>query len=298
LGNKVGVRYADPNARMVMGGLAGAEGGNGVPVTTYLDGIKTWSNANRSGSLPFDVINFHHYSGNGSMGISPEADNLKAFLQNILTWRDTNAPNMEVWYSEFGWDTNQGSPRRAPPIGPFTPYQVQGQWLLRAYLASLSVGIDRAQMFMIRDNNPNSATQFDTSGVTWFCSAWAGCSSMPGHNPYDPKPSWHYIATMKNRLTGMKWRAEQASGNANVLIYTFKNNSTGAGAYVLWAPTSNGTTVANYQLTLQGSPSSATLVTLSDTNSNGNSSALTISAGKVTVNVSESPIFVLVNSIP
>lgn len=287
LGYKVGVKNADPNARMAMGGLAGPESGNGTPVNTYLDGIKAWANAHRGGSLPMDVINFHHYSTSGSAGISPEADNLKAFLQNIISWRNTNAPNMETWYSEFGWDNNQGSVKRAPPIGPFNTQQVQGQWILRTYLISLGVGIDRAQVFVIRDNNPNSSIHFDSMGVTGTQAAG-----------YPRKVSWYYIYTMKNRLAGMKWRAEQASGNPNVWIYTFKNQTTGAGAYVLWSPTSNNTTVNGYVLSLQGSPTSATLVTLNDTSTTGNASALTISGGTVTVNVSESPIFVLTNSIP
>jgi hypothetical protein len=96
----------------------------------------------------------------------------------------------------------------------------------------------------------------------------------------------------------MRFNGEQDSGNVAVLIYTFTDATFGGEAYVLWSPTSNNTSVTDYQLKLRGHPTSATLVTLSDTSTTGNSSPLTISDETVTVNVSESPSFVLVNSLP
>jgi hypothetical protein len=292
MGQTFGVRNADPDARLVMGGIA-----TGLDLY-YLQGIKVWADTHRNGQLPFDVINFHHYSTTGKKGISPEADQLKEKLQKIVAWRDTNAPDMEIWYSEFGWDTHPASPQAAQEIQPFSIYQVQGQWIVRTYLAALAAGIDRAFQFDIRDGHPTSGTQYATSGLTWYCDAWSGCRDMPDHQNYDPKPSWYYLYTLKNQLTGMLFNDEQDSGNANVLIYTFKGATFGGGAYVLWSPTSNNTTVNDYQLKLRGYPASATLVTLSDTSTTGDSSPLTISEGTVTVNVSERPIFVLVSSLP
>jgi len=293
IGETFGVRNADPNARLVMSGIA-----NGLDVY-YLQGIKVWADAHRNGRLPFDVINFHHYSTTGKKGISPEADQLKEKLQKIVAWREANAPNMEIWYSEFGWDTNPASPQAAQAEGgPFSIYQVQGQWIVRAYLATLAAGVDSAFQFMIRDVTPQSSSQYASSGLTWYCDAWSGCKDMPDHQNYDPKPSWYYLYTLKNQLTGMIFNGEQDSGNANVLIYTFKGATFGGGAYVLWSPTSNNTSVNDYQLKLRGYPASATLVTLSDTSMTGDSHTLTISEGTVTVNVNESPIFVLVSSLP
>jgi len=292
MGGTFGVKNADPDARLVMGGIA-----TGLDLY-YLQGIQSWADAHRNGSLPFDVINFHHYSTTGKKGISPEADDLKEELHKIVAWRDAHAPNLEIWYSEFGWDTHPDSPQAAQEIQPFTIYQVQGQWIVRAYLAALAAGIDRAFQFDIRDGHPSSGTQYSTSGLTWYCDAWSGCREMPDHQNYDPKPSWYYTYTLKHQLTGMIFNGEQDSENANVLIYTFKGATFGGGAYVLWSPTSNNTTVNDYQLKIRGYPASATLVTLSDTSPTGDSSPLTITGGTVTVNVSESPIFVLVSSLP
>jgi len=90
---------------------------------------------------------------------------------------------------------------------------------------------------------------------------------------------------------------EQSSGNPDVWIYKFKAQSGNNGAYVLWCPTEDGTTAGNYELTLTASPTTATLVEMADGDTDGVPSNLTISGGTVTVDVSECPIFVLVNDI-
>ncbi|SDX58019.1 discoidin domain-containing protein [Paenibacillus sp. CF384] len=296
--DKLGVKNADPTARMVMGGLFQID----VP---FLDGMKAWASANREdGKLPLDVINVHHYSSSAACcsgnGISPEADNLKGRLQALTAWRDTNEPDKEVWFSEFGWGTKAGNWMYAPPIGPYSSLEVQGMWTIRAYMAGLAAGVDRMHYYAIRDSNPFSSQWDLTTGLTYFCSAWSGCDinqyTAAGYTQYQKKPAWYYINTLKNRLTGMRFNGEQASGNSNVLIYKIKHPTTGAGAYVVWAPTSNNTVVSNYQLTVSGA-TSATLVQLNES-STGNASSLTISAGKVTVNVAEKPVLIMVNSMP
>jgi hypothetical protein len=80
------------------------------------------------------------------------------------------------------------------------------------------------------------------------------------------------------------------------LIYRFKNAAGVVKAYAVWCPTSNQTTVNNYQLTLQGTPTSAAVVNLQVNDPDGVRTPLTINAGKVVVNVSERPIFVLIDN--
>ena len=275
-----GLKAADPNAKMVMGGLAGID-------INYIKGIKLWADLNRGGSVPFDVINVHTYARNsaGTSGISPEDFNLKGRLAELVDYRNRYMPGKEVWLSEFGYDTNPGSVQRAPAIGSFSAEEVQGQWLVRSYLEIAAAGVDRAQMYMLRDVDAASTTMYSSSGLVTKFGEWT------------PKTSWYYVYTMKNALTGMKFLGEQASGNSNVRVYKFKSASGNGGAYVLWAPTSNQTTVNNYQLTLQGSPSSATKIEMAHGDTDGVSSALTIAGGKVTVNVSERPIFIQVDHI-
>ncbi|WP_309122486.1 hypothetical protein [Paenibacillus sp.] len=248
---------------------------------------KLWADLNRGGSMPFDVINVHTYARNaaGTSGISPEEFNLKGRLAELVDYRNRYMPGKEVWLSEIGYDTNPGSVQRAPAIGSFSAEEVQGQWLVRSYMEIAAAGVDRATMYMLRDVDAASATMYSSSGLVTKFGEWT------------PKTSWYYVYTMKNALTGMKFLGEQASGNANVRMYKFKSASGNGGAYVVWAPTSNQTMVTDYQLTLQGSPSSATKIEMVHGDTDGVSSALKISGGKVTVDVSERPMFIQVNQM-
>jgi hypothetical protein len=193
---------------------------------------------------------------------------------------------VEFWVTEFGYDTSSGSPQRAPAIGTFTAQEVQGQWLVRSYLELAAAGVDRAFTFSLADANSAGYGRYGSSGL--LTDAWSN---------FQPKTSWWYVYSLKNRLKGLRFEAEQSSGNTNVKVYRFKNSSGVIKAYAVWCPTSNQTSVNSYQLTLQGAPSTAALVTLQEGDPDGVRTALTISAGKVTLpTVSERPVFVLVDN--
>jgi hypothetical protein len=279
LGSQVGTRSADPGMRFVMGGLV-----TGVDKFYYmLNGMRLWSDAHRAGSLPFDVINFHYYSSTGKTGQSPEEDDLINQLKLVTAWRDKYAPDKEVWYSEFGWDTNPLTGQAARPIGPYSIQQVQGQWIIRAYLLSRAAGVDRAFMYMVRDVDSLSRTNYDTSGLT-------------GPKPdYVRKPSWYYVFTLKNLLTGTVFSAELPSGNTRVMVYRYDDPQTGRVVYALWSPTTDGTMVSGYRFKLDPPPAAATLVSLSDTSINGIETALQVVNGSVSLDVGESPVFVVVD---
>jgi hypothetical protein len=285
MGNTVGLKNADPTAKLVMGGLA-------RPDLNYIKAMKLWADYKRGGSFPCDVLNIHDYCNNGTdqssgtIGVSPETALFKERMEVFRLYRDQYLPGKEMWVTEFGYDTNPSSVQRAPAIGTFSQEEVQGQWLVRSFLALAAAQIDRATQYMLSDVNESSTTKFDTSGLIH--------SKTSG---YQTKPAWYYVYTMKNRLTGMRYESEQASGNPNVKIYRFKDAANAIKAYAVWCPTSNQTTVNNYPLTLQGSPTSATLITLTNGDINGVPSALPISAGQVTVNVSEKPVFVIVGTV-
>ncbi len=285
LGRVVGIKNADPNARLVMGGIAGLN-------LDYIKGIKVWSDHHRGGSFPLDVLNLHHYSNTGgeqqkgAVGISPEADRLASRLRAFVTWRDANLPDVEVWITEFGYDTNPASPQRAPAIGPYDANEVQAQWLVRSYLALAASGVDRAAMYMLRDVDPASTTQFSSSGLVTQKGAWT------------PKPAWWYVATLKNRLAGMRWAGEQPSGDPNVRVYKFKSALGPGGAYAVWRPTSDGAAATGYRLVLPAKATRATRITLTTGRATGEAAPLSLAAGnKATLAVSERPLLVLVDRI-
>jgi hypothetical protein len=299
MGATLGAKSADPNIKMVMGGLAG----NGATITAweqsieqYLDGVQTWATAHRGGDFPADVINAHFYSfGPDPLGtmnprpaVSPEASQVKETMALLRTYRDTKLPGKELWLTEFGYDTDPQSVLHAPALGSNSAAIVQGQWIVRYYLALVAAGFDRAFLFILRDGCSGTdaacATQFDTCGLTTVKGTWT------------PKPAYYFVAAFRDRLAPLAWLGEEASGNANVSIYKFKDPASSKGAYVVWAPTSNATVVSGFALPV-GSATTATAVALADQQMTGVETTLTPASGKVTLDVSETPTIVLVDSI-
>ncbi len=283
MGPTFGVKNADPNAKLVMGGLAETN-------IEYIKAMKLWADYYRNGEFPADVINVHHYCHNGpnpqttgTVGVSPEAGNLKGFMAEFADYRNKYYPGKEVWITEFGYDTHPASVLRSPEIGSFSQFEVQAQWLVRSYLVLAASGVDKAAMYMLADVNPASSTKFDNSGL--ISSAATG---------YVPKISWYYVYTMKNHLTGMRFQQEIPSGNPQVMIYRFKNDNENVGAYSLWCPTSNQTEVSGYELTLAEGETQVKLVELVNGSISGQETILEVINGKVTVNVSERPVFIIV----
>ena len=92
----------------------------------------------------------------------------------------------------------------------------------------------------------------------------------------------------------MRFAGEMPSGNAKVKIYRFAGAARTGEAYVVWCPTSDGTTLAHYTLILPEKPTAATLVTLTAGQPSGAAAALIVTAGRVSLAVSERPLIVLV----
>jgi hypothetical protein len=283
MGPTAGIKNADPGMELVLGGLA-------KPEIEYLKAMKLWADFNRGGNFPADVINLHHYSndaasheGRPTVGLSPEADNLRERFAAIVQWRDRFLPGKELWVSEFGYDTNPQSTQHAPAIGDAEAQEIQGQWIVRSFLALAAAGVDRAQVYMLRDVNADSTTQYDTSGLT--------SEKAKGHQP---KRAWYYVATLRHILRRTRFDSEVPSGAANVRIYLFRSDdATPHRAYVLWCPTSGQARVDGFSLAVPNA-SAATLTTLEPTSATGRQMPLAVTNGKITVDVSERPAFVTV----
>lgn len=279
MGKTVGVRNADPKMRLVMGGLAGIH-------LDYLRAMKFWADIHRNGDFPADVLNLHHYSSDGTdeqgfkmTGISPEADHLREKFAAVVAWRNANVPKCEVWVTEFGYDTDPRSPLHAPAIGAYSPAEVQAIWLLRSYLALAAAGVDRAAMFMFRDTKSSDGGVFATCGLVTEKGQWT------------PKPSYYYLATLKKRLTGMRFEGEVASGKADVLVYRF-SGAGGKSAYVVWCPTSEDRRVPRVMLAISGVR--VTRIDFDNASLEGKASQIPVRQGTISVDASEKPILLLV----
>jgi hypothetical protein len=282
MGPTVGVKNADPNMKLVLGGLA-------KPAVEYLRAMQVWADVHRDGDMPFDVINLHHYSTDGggqggpaTTGLSPEADGLRERFEKVVEWRDRYLPGKEVWISEFGYDTNPKSVFRAPAIGTFSGAEVQAQWLVRSYLALAAAGVDRAQQFMLRDANGKNTEKFSSSGL--ITDKW---------DQHQPKRSWYYVATLRHILGATRFDREIASGHDRVRIYRFhSNDALPRTVYAVWCPTASQEEVKAFALPLPGT-SKATLVTLEPDSGTGRETELLFDNNRITIDVTERPAFVV-----
>lgn len=289
LGEAYGVKNADPNAKLVMGGLADPGSVGNVSANSYIRAMKFWSDYHRTdGVFPADVLNIHHYWDTGWAGSpqSPEEGHMKEWLEQFVQFRDRYLPGKELWLTEFGYDTSKGM----DPLGYWgsrtstQSEQMQADWIIRGFLASLSAGIDRTTQYMIRDANddPNNNIQYSSSGFT-----------STRNTGEVPKISYYYMYAFKDALKGMVFDKAVQAIDPNVWIYTFKSLAGSKNAYVVWSPTRNGSKVNGYKLQLDGKPSRVTSIELTDKDTDGVAKELSVQNGAVKVNVSETPLIVL-----
>lgn len=273
MGKDKGIKNADPNAKLVMSGIA-------IPNVDYLRAMNFWFEHNRSDKrFVFDVITVHHYcNAKGSQaemteGISPEKDGLKAIVKKISDFRDTYVPGREVWVTEFGWDTNPATPQSAP-----SP-TIQGQWLVRAYLECFAGGVDRVMMYMLRDVDPQSRIQFSSSGL------------IGPLGDFSPKPSWYYVYTLRNQLSGLVFSRDVTPPDGRVRLYEFRHPQEDRSVFVIWSPT-DGAPISGYIFNAPPGAHNALVVSLADGKINGVPEGLEVRNGKIKLEVTSSPVFV------
>ena len=280
-GSGVGVINANANVKMAMAGLAGV----GV---RYIQAMSFWMEHNRpDGELALDAFNVHTYckkliSFNGYqvyVGVCPEIGKITQYVKQLCDWRDKYYPDKEVWLTEFGWDTNTsyGTENACHPYADFTARQLQAMWLVRAYFMFAEAGVDRAAMYMAQDlgDEATSVGKYGTSGVISYSGEY--------------KDSYYYIYTLKNNMGDMHFAEVIDSGNENVWIYRFENDS-GKSCYAVWCPTMDNIRVDGYELNIDGTTSY--MVEFENGNKKGVSTDLTVENGTVTVDVSEVPVLI------
>jgi hypothetical protein len=206
---------------------------------------------------------------------------------------------LELWLSEFGYDTNEKSPQRVPTIPTngtelFADQQeVQARWLVRTYLEVAAAKWDKAVAFFLRDNNSDAAKPegspeglFQSSGLL-----------LDKANQFAPKKSYFYVYNMKNSLGNTKYSHElsafdQYSANGSFTywnrwryqidatkprVYYFKpvtNNTTvdesvyptlvANSSLAVWMPTSDNTSLTSYKLRFKNFPSNITSVRITE----------------------------------
>jgi len=271
LGKNVGVKTADPNMIVVMGGLATAD-------TQWVKDMITWCiqhrgyKADGSVNLCFDVINYHYYNTvTSSVGAAPELSSAASYANNIVAVAKTIKDVPQVWVTESGYDINSGSTQRAPAIGTKSALLVQADWILRTSLLYIKHNISRLFFYQLFDDTPNSSGTYATSGLADITTVTA-------------RPAANYILQTKT-LMGTYGYVKTISTSPMVDEYT---NGTKI-IYALYMPTATGAT-ATYSLNIGGT--SATVYKLNPNSTKITSAAATPTSGVLKVAVSETPVFV------
>ena len=362
-----GGKNADPDIKLAIAGLAGIQ-------DRYIMSMAYWMRANRTdGSIAMDAFNVHTYFGKYFymndqsiiVGVSPEEFGLVDAMSNLVQFRDKYYPDVEVWLTEFGWDTNQSyetmtsahayNTKDLNGDGQISEYEkvmrareIQGMWLVRAYILLSSCGVDKATMYMCEDTGTSEQSAIGKYGT---CGIWATPYNENNYRVYDAvkyseegavvekfevykvesevdgeavtkyykrsddseitpksnntpdgysieekmeaKDGYYYMYTLSTALGDMKFVKEIKSGNDDVWVYEFADGK-GKVGYAVWCPTSNGTVVEDFQLTIDGNK--ATLIESDSKNKDidGVSTNLQITNNTVSITVSENPVYVIV----
>jgi endoglucanase len=240
LGNNVGIKTADPNMVVVMGGTAMTE-------PWYIRGIVNWSIVNRgfnmdgSVNLPFDRMNYHFYANNsgvsqqgGTQGICPE-QSIAASVSAPLIY-EAQLRNVPLDLTEIGYDEVSGSPIFAPPIGGKTTAMVKADWILRSCLQYPRLGINKVYFYWAYDIDPPNPVEFESCALLDY-------SAADGR-----KIAGDYIYQANHLLAGYDYVTY--SINPDGIITDVYNNGT-KNAYVVTSPTQTGR-IINFTLPISG----------------------------------------------
>ncbi|WP_211710145.1 hypothetical protein [Mucilaginibacter xinganensis] len=277
LGAGVGVKAADPAMQVVMGGLATAN-------YEFVKKVINWCKANRgykkdgSINLCFDVINYHLYSNNGDVriqkkattGIAPELSLSGSIASSFVNLANSLPQHPEVWVTETGYDINQGSYQRAESVGSKTVLANHADWILRTSLLYIRYGVKRVFFYQLFDDNAGGSTQYATSGLA---------------EGIKRRPAADYIL-QATKLMGDYNYIKTISKDPLVDQYQLGNKT----MYVLTIPDETGRK-ATYTLDL-GKAAKAEIHTLKIGADVMNSKVVNTTNGKVTIEVTETPVFV------
>ncbi|RYD93809.1 MAG: T9SS type A sorting domain-containing protein, partial [Sphingobacteriales bacterium] len=278
MGPGVGVKNADPEMKVVMGGLASAN-------TEYILGMIEWCKINRgykpdgSVNLCWDVINYHWYSHDAQMipnsvptrGMAPEVGNTLQKAKDFINVANRYANGMPVWVTEVGYDANPNSPMRAIPIGTKSILKTQADWILRSAFLYARAGVERIFFYQAYDDNFDNPTQYGSSGLL--------------NQDRTRKPAADFIYQAYTLIGNHSYK-ETLSNDPIVDRYEYN----GENAYVLYIPDETGRT-GKYTLDLPG-VDSARVYTLNIGSKYLKSNKVKVKSGKLVVSVSETPVFV------
>ncbi len=262
--SNAGVKAADPNFKLAMGGLL-----NTASVLDYLSEMKLWFDYHRTdGKFAVDVINIHM----GADTANPEESSLKSNIQKIQNWIKENAPGTELWISEFEIPMSDCETDGLDNHDNALYQKRYAQRTARTYLTAISADIDRMTKFQLRDEGEGV---YYNSGLT------------TGKGEWSKKLAWYYVACMTTVLENADFTADLSENG--ICNYEFTDRTTGEKIYCLWSPTSEDKVIPDYKLKMNANYA---YLTEPGIYAEGVVSELPISDGSVTIAITETPVFV------
>lgn len=278
LGKNVGVKNADPNMKVVIGGLATAN-------VAYIKEMVNWCRIHRglkadgSVNLCFDVINYHWYSNDGNVltnvvakrGVAPELNPGGAVADGFVKYAASLPQHPEVWITEAGYDINPKSTQRAFAIGTKSALVTQADWTVRTSLMYMRHGISRLFFYQLFDDLANGPITFQTAGLL--------------NDDLTRRPVANYIQQV-GTLMGSYYYAGTLNSNPFVDKYLSGSKT----IYSLVVPDQKGRT-ASYTLDL-GTSQYAYVYNLDPASTEIIKTKVATNNGQLTLTVTETPMFV------
>jgi hypothetical protein len=217
-----GIRQGDPKLLIVTCALFAKASGDYHKDVATVKGLEPL----------YDILNVHSYpmlEGYPTWRRSFPEDPRPKFLpdiQDVIAWRNTNAPGKQVWLTEFGYDATAKPPPTEGDFKQWVPVTdtQQAQYLVRAFLVLSEMDLDRAYIYWFNDDDKPGLHA--VSGLT---------------RNYQPKPSFHAVAHLLATLGDYRFGQVVAKKPGNVFAYEYRN-ATDPDKRILavWSPTDAG----------------------------------------------------------
>lgn len=291
LGKGVGVKNADPNILVAMGGTASSS-------PAYVQGIIDWckefrgykidKNGKKIVNLCFDIANYHGYTNNGggqysnaANGIPPEISQAEDYAKKYLQVISEIGNDVPVFLTEVGFGVNEGSSQQAMATPKRTKLQSQADWIIRDCLFYARMGIAKLYHYQMYDETSyvyNLSKGKEDRGTY---------SAMGLLNKSDRtrRPAADYIAQLGNKFGEYTYKTT-IKEDPFVDVYEHK----GKKMYALVVPDMKGRT-EEYELDL-GAAKTAIIYEFADGAEYFKERKVKTVNGKLKLKVTESPVFV------
>ncbi|WDF81187.1 fibronectin type III domain-containing protein [Mucilaginibacter sp. KACC 22773] len=211
LGAGFGIKEADPTAQISMAGLTGNQIG-------YIKAMFRWWDVNRGpGDYPIKAIQQHVYNtsagGQGVYGLydqfsyPPEMGYFMGYVKDYIQWRNStpNLNGIEFWIGEYGYDEHYGSAFSPKSNDLATRGLLKGLYIIRAFLISDWLQIDRFIQYAYFGYAKLSAFPTNTQEI-YSNFATAGYLDGNGGTYNDPPlTAYWYAVAFRSAMAGYKF---------------------------------------------------------------------------------------------